>query len=137
MEKKRSKGVTILAVFFMLGGSFGVIGLFGAKTINPIATIIILVWLATAFSVGIGLLLLKQAARLAAMILITIQAIAGITRDVNDTIVMAQNMPLMSAIIIGAAGVVLSLGIAFAVIFFLTRPKVKEQFKGQSIVASE
>jgi len=124
MEKKRSVGVTILAWFFLIGFFGGVLTLPRYKLpheiiYNVVSSIYCLI-------AGWGLLRLLDWARIFTIIMAIVTGIYNKIYSyiyLRDNPFWAQNKKLLYGLDIFSL-----LWIAF-IIYFLTRPKVKEQFK--------
>jgi hypothetical protein len=150
VEKKRSVGVTIFACFFIIGGILTIIGIVKPKNaslhIQRGMPSIILGYISAIFDLicGIYLLKLKSWARKLAIILgaahlipmLLFLKIAGpINTEVMKSTMVARGYTQMQQkqfdsfastvlMIVVAIGIIWNLSI----IYFFTRPKVKEQF---------
>ena len=117
MEKKRSKGVTFFGFYCIINGlAFFVLPIMNHAYLDliiegPIGLVIVLI--------GIGILKLVNWVRIVAIILSIITSVVSLI----TTVIGAFQNPIVA--IITLIPVVISLSI----IYFLTRPKVKEQFR--------
>jgi len=129
MEKKRSIGVTIIGILSILGGVVG-IGLNAGKLSEyphyPIFHIIISGLAFGMFSIftGIGLLRLKEWARKAEIILCILGALLYFS-----LMVVLSHGSIEDAFLAFFQRSWFKTIIAIIIIIYLTRPKVKEQFK--------
>ncbi len=134
MPKKRSKGVTILSAWLMLSAAIGILGTISSGSAIPsLMKSLNLAWLILALLCGIGLFLLKEWARKAAITLYAFSVALGtfnlfIMGHIQWEQIAPDILPAQKTMVcILSAGIYLVWFIAIA--FFLTRPKVKEQFK--------
>jgi hypothetical protein len=117
MEKKRSVGVTIFSILYLVVGVLFVL-------IMPLFSLLYII-------AGIGLLLLKPFARYLAVATSILGIVVGTIRGAQ----MLQSITKVSAgsIFINSLPLLFTLLLTYlfhlGVIFFFTRPKVKEQFK--------
>ena len=109
MEKKRTVGIIIFSIVFILLGLFFLLAM-------PLFSILYII-------AGIGVLMLKPFARYLAIT----TSILGIAIN-TIKLVSYLNKGVPSQIIIALVGTYL---IHSAVIYFFTRPNVKEQFKSE------
>jgi len=135
MEKKRSKGITILGICLLLcavpalfAALIGMVSQSYAKGVTEVVIDIIMRILfisspLTFISAGVGMLNLKNWARIMVMFIFPIPSFIAISISGSflNVIMPPDIVSLMT--LLGTA--VMSL----AIIFYLTRPKVKEQFK--------
>ena len=142
MEKKRSKGVTIignyhkwfLGVFGICVGSFILAMLImpsetyletlkeSGRTLsgNRIAAVHFLILSVISFILGKNLLLLKKWTRKVTIYFTFYCLLASVTTNINS----ALSFELRSVV-----NIFFSMATSIAIIFYLTRPKVKEQFR--------
>ncbi len=142
MENKRSKGVTIFAILILIGGILSLLSeLFEIHTV-PLFKILICVILHTAQIIcAIGILKLKELARKITFyvyILLTFwlpfTLFAFTSKKIEGTLEkLPPEVPLEAGRLlikfVFTFTIVISILWFMSVIYFFTRPKVKEQFK--------
>lgn len=132
MLRNRSVGLTILGIFFILFGllSFGPIFLLPSMSKNLPLLVYVALYGLVMFITGIGILRLKSWARIIALVLIVIKMVqvgAGTIVDINTMIRKSAGFgAVFGGIVVMVVGILVSIGL----IYYLTRPSVKEQFGG-------
>ena len=128
--KKKAVGVIVLGVFLVVNSLLGIRGLFLPPLMNPILIGIWVILAVAMFFAGIGILLLKNTARILAIAVAGIQAMRGIVSSIIATngMIKEPSISITFALTSGLLGFLLSLGIGAGIIYYLTQPKVKEQF---------
>ena len=132
MEKKRSVGITIVGILFILNSLLSVGFIFSlTASMNSVSAIVSIGWALILFLTGIGILQLRSIARMTAIALIVIQAINATARTIIDLNFMIQELssPKAATMAIGSLTLILGIGICIVIVYYLTRPKVKAQFK--------
>lgn len=83
------------------------------------------------FSTAIGLLLLKNWARILTIAFVAIKTITGSISSITDAYTLYTKSPMSKsgALLVGLILIVAFLGIGTGIIYYLTRPKVKKQFQ--------
>ena len=132
MAKKRSIGLTIVGVYCILSGLAGFVLALFLMLKKPLFFVYfvytMLYGLVVSFT-GIGILRLKSWARIMALVLIAIQCIQGSVRSIRDINKMREYGAPNFAINMSLFMLVIIVGIGISIIYYLTRPSVKEQFK--------
>ncbi len=108
MDKKRSNGVIIVGIMLIISSIAGILGRYADWRL--------LIYIPLFIS-GVGILFLKNWARVLSILILTIFTI--------ETFIILKNFSTPILIIMQAFGVIYFLFL----IYYLTRPKVKEQFK--------
>ena len=135
MEKGRLKGVLFIGgiyilfgiLYFLIGAKFRI-----AKTeefiINYPRLMLKYIWPGISIVVGLGLILYKKWARMLAIVLSVLKAISEIWN--TYTLVLYYGAGANIKYLLGKGSVYFSaLLISFVFIYYLTRPKIKKQFK--------
>jgi len=131
MEKKRSKGITILASIIIISGvisiSLSLLTIYRYPRFIP-SFLYVISWGTLIIASGIGLLKLKKWARILTLILVAIKMPQICIGSFTDVQRMFTN-PVAIGTIMAAIGITLvSLMPGIIVLYYFTRPKVKEQF---------
>lgn len=134
MEKKRSVSLSILGILFILNGlgGFKTIFLYPAIVKNLVFLTYGVFYTVAVIITGVGILLLRRWARIMALFFVaikTIQLIAGIITDIpmiKKSAEFASVHPPISSLIIATIIIFI---VGCGVMYYLTRPKIKEQFK--------
>lgn len=133
MEKKRSVGLTIIGALFIIGSILSVAMLFLAHSpvILSLTMIVFFGFALIGFYAGVGILMLKPSARILAIALLIVKIPYGIINTFKDFNILISGSPIPIPLVLLPLflGIVLVAGINIGIIFYLTRPKVKEQFK--------
>ena len=144
MEKKRSIGITIVGVIQIIFGIQGTFSLLRALLSFQITGIIFGIWGPFLIWLGIGMLNLKSFARKANLFMAPVFSLVPLTFIVASVFnslgyLVKNNIKVglwtvgqgwgVSSIGSGIIFILIVLAINFCWVYFLTRPKVKEQFK--------
>ncbi len=131
MKNKESIVLKILGIVFIITGLLSVILLI--QTSSAIKTVPWqLYWLigsALFLIAGFGILSLKQWARILALVLVCIKTIQVSVGTARDTRILIENSADSLVIYSGIGMTLLACVIGFGIIYYLTRTKVKEQFR--------
>ena len=120
MEKRRSVGVTVFGWLYIVLGVFGVLAFFQRNSLIVFSAPLSLLS-------GIGLLKLKEWARILTIILTIVGVLFRAIIYLRS--ILLDAMPLNEALIFIIEWNFLTWIIAIIIIYFFTRPKVKEQFR--------
>jgi len=132
MEKKRSVGLTIIGILFIIGSILPVAILFSSRLpVISSAMIILFGFALLGFYTGVGILMLKSPARLIGIALVAVKIPYGIIKTFMDfnILVTKSSMPKPLVLLICSLSILLIVSLDVGIIYYLTRPKVKEQFK--------
>ena len=134
MEKKRSVGVTVIGILFILQAlfSFGIL-LTRPSLAKDLPSLVYVISYSMVLAItGVGIFLLKRWALILSLALITAKTIQLIWMSILDIGTVskspefAYNIPPVGVLI---ALIIIFIFVGGGVIYYLTRPKVKEQFK--------
>jgi len=129
---KRFKGLTIIALVFILLGLFTLSSLFYHSYIlrNIPYLIYFILYGLVPIIIGIGIFALKKWARIAAIIVITINAIDAAYKTIIDIKRWGAGLHefQITFLLFSAFLIIIAVGLWGIILYYLTRPKVKEQF---------
>jgi len=120
MEKKRSKGILLVGASSIVGGSIGILLTVSSLLINPIVALLIIGLNILHITFGAGLLCIKEWARIGSIAITSVDLIITLVFLVSSDPTGDTWLKLIRVII------------AAIIIYYLTRPKVKERFKEDS-----
>ena len=131
MEKKKSLGVTVLGLFLILLSALSliVLTLFPPMSKNPPLLTFYVIWAVGVFIAGIGIIRLKEWARKLALTFFTIKTIQLVASSIKDINILIKKSSSFGVIIVGIVLSVVFVIVLIGIIIYLTRPKVKEQFR--------
>jgi hypothetical protein len=133
MEKKRPIGITILGIFGICAGCFGLLVFLPMyKHYNIFIYSYAIIWNILMIGIGIGLLKLKKWARLGELITIFIKWVYILSEKIYLFVVKtpasseqyAYSNPILKDLI-GFFWILITV----VIVYYLTRPKVKEMFR--------
>ena len=129
---KRLKGLTIIAFLLIILGFFNLSSPFYCSYIlqNIPYLIYSILYGLVAIIIGLGIFTLKKWARVAAIIVITISAIDAAYKTIIDIKRWGegQHELQITFLLFSALLIMIAVGLWGIILYYLTRPKVKEQF---------
>ena len=128
-EKRGSKGIIILGIWLVLQG----ISQFIYSLTNTLFSIVYIPLSLIIFILAYGIFTLKEWGRTGTIIIQSLLMLQGlfvcIITVLSVTVLKKQNSLFTAIISRDGVGIMIVLAYTVAIVYFLTRPKVKEQFK--------
>lgn len=133
MQKKRPKGVTIFGILFLIGALFSAFYTLKYFSIFTKWWLIYtsILYILLVFAAGVGLLMLKGWARKLSLGFAIFFIIRQTYNGVRDLSYVYNQEPSVFVISSGILILILCLSVNCLLFWYLSRPKIKEQFNGR------
>ena len=131
MDNKKPASIKVLGNIFIITGILGFVSILWVPDVLKTTPLQILwfAWGLLFIVTGIGILNLKNWARILALVLVTIKAIQVFIGSINDTIILIKIYPESGTKYLGVSISIIVFVIGCGLIYYLLSPKLKEKFK--------